>query len=309
MTIRTEEFDEVTGLPIILSNVTIYANLNFMIHGNGAQFSLRRVSCRQYRHGWSVFYTGRGVERQVRVKSLVGDTNDHLEAAASMLDALVNHGVKDEVGLVATFPAEQLRLVSKPLHGRRYSSFLLRNAVVWDRKSPKLYRMMQNCAQFCLPHPRTLRRLTSALRMASGLDGATMTYLRMRVARVGHNSLGRDGRHPEFILNLYSADEDRIYTMYDTVHIFKNMYYGLLKHKTLTVPPFTSSENPSQLKVNFSHLTKLYNMERGHPGKLAFKLTDKVLKPSALERVNVGLAASATHESTCKALRHFAAQA
>lgn len=47
-------------------------------------------------------------------------------------------------------------------------------------------------------------------------------------------------------------------------------------------------------------------MERGHPGKLAYKLTDKVLNPSALERVDVRLAAAATHETTCKALRHFA---
>ena len=42
-------------------------------------------------------------------------------------------------------------------------------------------------------------------------------------------------------------------------------------------------------------------MERGLPGKLAYK----VINPSALERVNVQLAAAATHESTCKALRHF----
>ena len=47
-------------------------------------------------------------------------------------------------------------------------------------------------------------------------------------------------------------------------------------------------------------------MERGHPDKLAYKLTDKVLNPSALERVNVRLAAAATHESTTAALRHFA---
>lgn len=48
-------------------------------------------------------------------------------------------------------------------------------------------------------------------------------------------------------------------------------------------------------------------MERGHPAKMAYKLTDKVLKPSALERVNVQLAAAATDDSTSKALRHFAA--
>ena len=47
-------------------------------------------------------------------------------------------------------------------------------------------------------------------------------------------------------------------------------------------------------------------MERGNPAKLAHKLTDKVLHPSCLEKVNVKLATAATHESTSTALRHFA---
>lgn len=47
-------------------------------------------------------------------------------------------------------------------------------------------------------------------------------------------------------------------------------------------------------------------MERVSPTKLAHKLTDKVLHPSNLERVNVKLTAAATHESTSAALRHFA---
>ena len=93
--------------------------------------------------------------------------------------------------------------------------------------------------------------------------------------------------------------------MYDTVHIFKNLYFGVMKNRTLTLPAFTESDELHQLKVNFSHLTRLYHMERGNPGKMAYKLTDKVLRPSVLERVNVGLAAAATDETTTAALRHF----
>lgn len=47
-------------------------------------------------------------------------------------------------------------------------------------------------------------------------------------------------------------------------------------------------------------------MERGHPFKLPYKLTDKVLKPLTLECVNVGFDVGTTHETTCKALRYFA---
>ncbi|KAG0713424.1 hypothetical protein GWK47_001858 [Chionoecetes opilio] len=107
MTIRAEEVDEVTGLPIILCNVTIYANPNFVIHGNGAQLSLRKVADITAKPG-QFSALGEVLNVMARVKSLVTDTNDHLEAAADMLDALVDHGVEDEVRLVATFAAKQL---------------------------------------------------------------------------------------------------------------------------------------------------------------------------------------------------------
>lgn len=57
-----------------------------------------------------------------------------------------------------------------------------------------------------------------------------------------------------------------------------------------------------QLRVNFTYLTRLYNMERNYLCKLSYKLIYKVLKPSALELVKVGLAAATTNETTCKAL-------
>lgn len=284
-----------------------------------------------------------------RVKDLTTDTRDQLEAAATILDTLTQQRVEDEVRLVATFAAEQLRLVSRSRRSRRYSPFLLGNAVIWNRTSPKLYQAMHNSALFCLPHPRTLRRLTSALQPKSGLDSATMTYLGMRVGKLepserlvnlamdevhtaqsvelaggrvcgkpagitktlfcahinslagkyedlismfpvakvtredmeenfnkvlkgltelgykvvsvttgNHHTnhgwqhlLGYDSRHPEYIVNPYSEDEERVYTLYDTVHIFRNLFYGLLRNKTLVVPPFPGSE-VGQNKTNFS---------------------------------------------------------
>ena len=51
--------------------------------------------------------------------------------------------------------------------------------------------------------------------------------------------------------------------------------------------------HPRPLKVNFGHLIRLHSMERRDPAKLAYKLTDRVLHPSVLERVNVSLAAAA----------------
>ena len=119
-----------------------------------------------------------------------------------------------------------------------------------------------------------------------------------------HNSLGEDGCHPEYIKNPYSSDADaRIYTMYDTVHLFKNMYFNLINKKTLLCPPFPDSE--SALHVQFSHLLQVYNMEYGTEAKMAYKLTDKALHPTNVERVNVQLAVSAMHETTIAALDFY----
>lgn len=56
-----------------------------------------------------------------------------------------------------------------------------------------------------------------------------------------HNSLGYDSSHAEYILNPFSEGEERFYTLYDTVDIFKNLFYGLLRNRNLTVPPFSGS--------------------------------------------------------------------
>ena len=65
---------------------------------------------------------------------------------------------------------------------------------------------------------------------------------------------------------------------------------------------FPGSEDQRVLRVNLDHLRMIHRMELGHPAKLAYKLTDKVLNPSVLERDSVKLAA----ETTCAALRFYA---
>ena len=111
-------------------------------------------------------------------------SQNKINAAADILDTLVEDSPPDEVCYIAKFASEQLRLMSAPLHSRRYSLFLLSNAVVWDRNSPKMYEILQKSALFCLSHSKTLRRLTTALQVKQGLDRTTMAYLEMRIKKL-----------------------------------------------------------------------------------------------------------------------------
>ena len=182
LSIRTEPVDGETGLPIITSNISIFSNLSYSMHINGVQLSNKKTAdITKSSHFTTVSEV---VNVLARVKSLIAESQDRLEAAARLLEPLIDDGVEDDVRLVATFTAEQLRLVAKPPRCRRYSQFLLGNAVMWDRTSPKLYQMMQQSGLFCLPHSKTLRRLTSALHVKDGLDSGTMAYLGMRVEKL-----------------------------------------------------------------------------------------------------------------------------
>ena len=119
-----------------------------------------------------------------------------------------------------------------------------------------------------------------------------------------HNSLGTEGEHPEFIVNPFSPSKNaRVYTMYDTVHLFKNIYFNLLNKKSLLCPSF--QECGPSLHVHHSHLVQLHNIEYGNEAKMAYKLTDRVLHPSSIERSNVQLAISAMHETTIAALEYY----
>ncbi|KAF0293045.1 hypothetical protein FJT64_000977 [Amphibalanus amphitrite] len=91
--------------------------------------------------------------------------------------------------------------------------------------------------------------------------------------------------------------------MYDSVHLFKNMYFNLLNKKQLHCPPLDAGGPP--LDVHLSRLEKVHSIEYSSDAKMAYRLTDKVLHPTSIERVNVQLAVAATHETTIAALRYY----
>ena len=94
-----------------------------------------------------------------------------------------------------------------------------------------------------------------------------------------------------------------IFFLFDTVHLFKNIYCNFMNYGTYTCPSF---DNPGKtITGRFDHLKDLYKMELGDPMKRAHKLNDTVLHPSSVEKTNVMLADSCFHESTIVGLKHW----
>ena len=95
---------------------------------------------------------------------------------------------------------------------------------------------------------------------------------------------------------------DQMFLLFDSVHVFKNVYNNLLTKKEFRCPSF----NGQELSANLQHILDLYKAEFGNPIKYAFKLNDKVLNPKSIEKTNVDLAHRFFHESTVHALEYFA---
>lgn len=71
-----------------------------------------------------------------------------------------------------------------------------------------------------------------------GFKVHTITTDNHRTNQSFHNTRGDDGKHPLYSVNQY-AEDLHVYPLYDTVHLFKNLYCGLLNHKELRPPPFS----------------------------------------------------------------------
>ncbi len=97
--------------------------------------------------------------------------------------------------------------------------------------------------------------------------------------------------------------EQDIYLLFDAVHNFKNVYNNFQTRKEFIYPALVET---GEKKASFLHIKQLYNLELGKPVKMAYKLSDKVLHPTNIEKTNVLLADSLFHESTIAALRFYA---
>ena len=106
-----------------------------------------------------------------------------------------------------------------------------------------------------------------------------------------------------YIENPYKKGS-KIFLLYDSVHIFKNLYTNFLRKRKFTCPDFQGEK----ISADWSHLEQLYKLELDKPLRIAHKLSDKVLRPKPIERTNVKLSDNLFHESTIDALNYYSAQ-
>jgi hypothetical protein len=122
------------------------------------------------------------------LKSYNNNESDHrwkwMELASNALKQLLleQDGTKDFLFRPVSFIVEQLSLLTKNVHARRYSSSLLTFAYLLFSSSPSCYDVL--CAQnvMRLPHKRTLIRLSQKLDTTH--DNANSQYMKMRLSKL-----------------------------------------------------------------------------------------------------------------------------
>ena len=116
------------------------------------------------------------------------------------------------------------------------------------------------------------------------------------------------GKWKSHIPNPYD-DGKKIFLLFDTTHLLKNIYHNFRGKEAFVCPPFNfdTEDGPSKLNMhpNFAHVRQLYEIEMGKPVKIAHKLNDKVLNPRALEKTNVRLADNLFDECTINGLDYY----
>ena len=98
-------------------------------------------------------------------------------------------------------------------------------------------------------------------------------------------------------------DSRLIFLGFDSVHIFKCFYNNFVTRKLFVLPKFDQFN--LLLVARFADLKLLYYIELGKPLRKAYKLSDKILSPTNIEKTNVMLADGLFHESTINALRYY----
>ena len=95
----------------------------------------------------------------------------------------------------------------------------------------------------------------------------------------------------------------KIFLLFDPVHIFKNIYNNFVNRKIFDCPKF---EGETIGLVEFCHIEELFHIECGKQIRMAYKLNEKVLHPTNIEKTNVRLADALFHDSTIAALEFYA---
>jgi hypothetical protein len=91
-------------------------------------------------------------------------------------------GSDDPLFRPVAFITEQLHLLKTSVHSRRYSSSLLTFAYILFASSASCYDTLREQNVFCLPHNRTIHRISQKLDTSKG--NTNKTYFQMRLAKL-----------------------------------------------------------------------------------------------------------------------------
>ena len=98
--------------------------------------------------------------------------------------------------------------------------------------------------------------------------------------------------------------DGKIFLIFDPTHIIKNICNNLVNRRVFEMPCMTPILD-TPLTASFADIEKVYNLECQKPLRIAHRLTETVLKPNSIEKVNVKLALAVFHESTVIGLKEY----
>ena len=108
-----------------------------------------------------------------------------------------------------------------------------------------------------------------------------------------------DGTWKEAIKNNFTGG--KIFLIFDPTHVIENIYNNFLAKRVFKLPSMHCLV-PAPLTASLADVETVHNNECGKPLRIAHKLSETVLRPKSIEKVNVNLALSLLHESTIAAV-------
>lgn len=97
--------------------------------------------------------------------------------------------------------------------------------------------------------------------------------------------------------------EKNIFLLIDPTHNIKNLYNNFNKRKVFQIK---ETEHFPALYANFHHIQELYDLESCYGLRMAYKLNNRMLSPTSIQRTSVKLAVALFHETTFSALNFYA---
>ena len=96
----------------------------------------------------------------------------------------------------------------------------------------------------------------------------------------------------------------KIFLVFDPTHVIKYIYNNLLSRNIFKLPAILPLV-PNIITANFADVKAVFSNEYHKLLRIAHKLSETVLHPKTIEKVNVKLALSLLHESTITALKQY----